>query len=162
MSQHAPNPDEIPLSGSDSSGSEGDEHIEENGLPPGREGSGEGANPDEIAISDSEEESDIPTSSSSVMKEDERVTTMKDSMATVPRAPLVLPEPECVPGANTLEGGDIQLMEESDNGLSEGQSLQDSDHPPTTTAGEKGSGQIRKIKRRNLAIYATREDQEEL
>ena len=170
MPQHVPNPDEIPLSGSNDSGSEGGEHTEENDgeLPPGRDGGGEGANPDEIAISDSEEEADIPTSSSSVMKEGKRVTVMRDSMATVSRTPLVLPEPECVPGANTLEGGDIQLMEESDNCLSERQALshggdvaprEDSDQQP---AGEEGSGQIRKIKRRNLAIYATREDQEEL
>ena len=160
VSQHAPNPDEIPLLGSDDSGSE--EHIKENDLPPGREGSGDGANPDEIAISDSEEEADIPTSSSSVMKEGERVTTARDSMATVPRTPLVLPEPECVPGAHMLERGDIQLMKEGDDGPSERQSLQDRDRQPTTTAGEEGSGQIRKIRRRNLAIYATRDDQEEL
>ena len=160
VSQHAPNPDEIPLLGSDDSGSEGGEHKKENDLPPGRGGSGDGANPDEIAISDSEEEADIPTSSSSVMKEGERVTMARDN---VPRTPLVLPEPECVPGAHTLERGDIQLMEEGDDGpTTEGQSLQDRDHQPTTTAGEEGSGQIRKIRRRNLAIYATRDDQEEL
>ena len=155
MSQHAPNPDEIPLLGSDDSGSEGGEHIK---LPPGREESGDGANPDEIAISDSEEEADIPTS----VREGERVTTARDSMATVPRMPLVLPEPECVPGAHMLERGDIQLMKEGDDGPSERQSLQDRDRQPTTTAGEEGSGQIRKIRRRNLAIYATRDDQEEL
>lgn len=175
VSQCAPNPDEIPLSGSDD---DDDNEPEGNGtkdgeLPPRREGSGEGANPDEIAISDSEEErtsADISTSTSAI-KQGERATLVGEGVATVSRTPLVLPEPECVRGTSTLEGEDIQLMEESDKGLSEGQALspggdvvprQDSDPQLTTPAEEEGSGQIRKINRRNLAIYATREDQEEL
>ena len=169
VSQCAPNPDEIPLSGSDDDNEpEGNGAEEKDGeLPPRREGSGEGANPDEIAISDSEEErnsADTSTSTSAI-KQSERAITVGEGVATVSRTPLVLPEPECVRGASTLEGEDIQLMEES--GLSEGQGRgvvprPDGDPQLTTPAGEEGSGQIRKIKRRNLAIYATREDQEEL
>ena len=170
VSQCAPNPDKIPLSGSDDDDNEpeGNGAEEKDGeLPPRREGSGEGANPDEIAISDSEQErnsADTSTSTSAI-KQSERAITVGEGVATVSRTPLVLPEPECVRGASTLEGEDVQLMEES--GLSEGQGRgvvprPDDDPQLTTPAGEEGSGQIRKIKRRNLAIYATREDQEEL
>lgn len=168
VSQCAPNPDEIPLSGSDDDDNEpeGTGTEEKDGELPPRKESGEGANPDEIAISDSEEErssADISTSTSAIKQ--------GEGVATVSRTPLVLPEPECVWGTSTLEGEDSQLMEESDKGLSEGQASspgggvvprQDSDPQLTTPAEEEGSGQIRKIKRRNLAIYATREDQEEL
>ena len=171
VSQCAPNPDEIPLSGSDDDDNEPEGNATKDGELPPR--SGEGANPDEITISDSEEErtsADISTSTSTI-KQGERATLVGEGMATVSRTPLVLPEPECVRGTSTLEGEDIQLMEESDKGLSEGQALspggdvvprQDSDPQLTTPAEEEGRGQIRKIKRRNLAIYATREDQEEL
>ena len=175
VSQCAPNPDEIPLSGSDDDDNEpeGNGAEEKDGeLPPKREGSGEGANPDEIVISDSEEERNSAgtSTSTSAIKQSERAITVGEGVATVSRTPLVLPEPECVRGASTLEGEDIQLMEES--GLSERQALShggggvvprpDGDPQLTTPAGEEGSGQMRKIKRRNLAIYATREDQEEL